>query len=104
LKQILKKSRLCWAICFLVGSVIGIIQVIDKEEDFKFSLSVMTMNHIPSKFFLIFWILEHDDFWYGVGLGKRDRIFADSRIKSKYGRIPLTGDHIVPWAMPKAGI
>jgi hypothetical protein len=38
LKQILKKSRLCWAICFLVASVIGIIQVINKKEDFKFSL------------------------------------------------------------------
>jgi len=49
LKQILKKSRLCWAICFLVASVIGIIRVFNKKEDFKFSLPlpiIAEINHV----------------------------------------------------------
>jgi hypothetical protein len=37
LKQILKKSLLCWAICFLVASVIGIQETLKRRADFKFS-------------------------------------------------------------------
>jgi hypothetical protein len=32
LKQILKKSLLCWAICFLVASVIGIYSLVKEGQ------------------------------------------------------------------------
>jgi hypothetical protein len=41
LKQILKKSLLCWAICFLVASVIGIQETLKRRADFKFSLVLL---------------------------------------------------------------
>jgi hypothetical protein len=44
LKQILKKSLLCWAICFLVASVIGILGFVKRRADFKFSLSSLILR------------------------------------------------------------
>jgi hypothetical protein len=35
-------------------------------------------------------------FGIGWGFGKRDKIFADLRIKSRYAVVPLTDDQIVP--------
>jgi hypothetical protein len=103
LKHILKKSRLCWAICFLVASVIGNIQVINKKEDFKFSLRI-TMNIHSFEKCLGFPGLELDVFLEWDGYEVRDRIVTDLITKTRHSRIPLTGDQIVLCVIPEAGV
>ena len=62
------------------------------------------MSYTPSECVSIFQVLELDDFLEWDGYEERDRIIADLRTKTRYSRIPLTDDQIVPYIIPEAGV
>jgi hypothetical protein len=64
----------------------------------------MTINYIPSKCVSISQVLKLDVFLEWDGYEKRDRSVAELRTKTRYSRIPLTGDQIVPCVIPEARV